>query len=99
MENIWRYRRLTWRIKMALEKTITTIHGFEAVNAYHRVEGLTLLNKTEIRFHVRSYKTANDPFFQEQILSSPYDLDGDNPIKQAYKYLKTLPEFQNAEDC
>jgi hypothetical protein len=24
---------------------------------------------------------------------------GDNYIKQAYEYLKTLPEFINAEDC
>jgi hypothetical protein len=27
------------------------------------------------------------------------DLDGPNPIKQAYEYLKTLPEFSDAEDC
>jgi hypothetical protein len=27
------------------------------------------------------------------------DLDGPNPIKQAYEHLKTLPEFQGAEDC
>ena len=29
----------------------------------------------------------------------PYDLDGENPIKQAYQHLKTLPEFEGAEDC
>ena len=29
----------------------------------------------------------------------PYDLDGENPIKQAYEYIKTLPEFEGAEDC
>jgi hypothetical protein len=27
------------------------------------------------------------------------DLDGPNPIKQAYEHLKTLPEFANATDC
>jgi hypothetical protein len=27
------------------------------------------------------------------------DLDGDNFIKQAYKHLKTLPEFSGAIDC
>lgn len=27
------------------------------------------------------------------------DLDGPNPIKQAYEHLKTLPEFADAVDC
>jgi hypothetical protein len=27
------------------------------------------------------------------------NLSGDNFIKQAYTYLKTLPDFENAEDC
>jgi hypothetical protein len=29
----------------------------------------------------------------------PYDIEGDNPIKQAYEHLKTLPEFEGAIDC
>jgi len=29
----------------------------------------------------------------------PIDLDGPNPIKQAYLHLKTLPEFADAIDC
>jgi hypothetical protein len=29
----------------------------------------------------------------------PLDLNGPNPIKQAYEYLKTLPEFTDATDC
>jgi hypothetical protein len=28
-----------------------------------------------------------------------YDINGENPIKQAYLYLKTLPEFASATDC
>jgi hypothetical protein len=40
---------------------------------------------------------------KDQILDSvsiefPYDLNGPNPIKQAYLYLKTLPEFADAVD-
>lgn len=27
------------------------------------------------------------------------DMEGDNPLKQAYEHLKTLPEFEGAEDC
>lgn len=29
----------------------------------------------------------------------PLDLNGLNPIKQAYEHLKTLPEFAGATDC
>ena len=28
-----------------------------------------------------------------------YDINGENPIKQAYLHLKTLPEFATATDC
>jgi hypothetical protein len=84
---------------MALSKTTTTIHGFEAVDAYHRVEAVALPNKNEITFHVRSYSDTDKPFFAEQILTAAYDLDGENPIKQAYDHLKTLPEFAGAIDC
>jgi hypothetical protein len=27
------------------------------------------------------------------------DMNGENPIKQAYEHLKTLPEFADAVDC
>jgi hypothetical protein len=84
---------------MALKKTTTTVHGFEAVDAYHRVEAVSLIGKDQIRFHVRSYAAPDKPFFQEQVLSAPYGLSGGNPIAQAYAYLKTLPEFEGAVDC
>ena len=43
-------------------------------------------------------------FISEQIIITKfYDFDtnltGDNAIKQAYMYLKTLPEFAGATDC
>lgn len=28
-----------------------------------------------------------------------YDINGANPIAQAYEHLKTLPEFSGAQDC
>jgi hypothetical protein len=84
---------------MALEKTVTTPHGFKAIDAYHRVEAVSLINKEQISFHVRSYVSQDKPFFAEQVLSSEYVLDGQNPIKQAYEYVKTLPDFANATDC
>jgi hypothetical protein len=84
---------------MALTKTVSTVHGLQAVNAYHRVEAVRLESKTAISFHIRSYTATDKPFFEESVLSCAYALDGDNPIKQAYDHLKTLPEFAGATDC
>ena len=84
---------------MALEKTVTTSHGFKAVDAYHRVEGVQV-NKNTMTFQVRSYKDNSDfPHFADAVFGCSYDIDGNNPIKQAYAHLKTLPEFAGATDC
>lgn len=84
---------------MALSKTVTTNHGFEAVNAIHRVESLTLTSREDMKFHLRSYTAPDKPFFDEEIFEASYDIAGMNPIKQAYLHLKTLPEFDDAVDC
>jgi hypothetical protein len=84
---------------MALSKTVSTVHGLEAINAYHRVEGISLEGKESIKFHVRSYKQTDLPYFNEQVVSAAYDLAGANPIAQAYAHLKTMPEFAGATDC
>lgn len=84
---------------MALQKTIITLHGFEAKDAYHRVEALALSTKTEISFRVRSYKDQRATLaFDDAGYHCAYDIEGDNPIKQAYEHLKTLPEFAGAAD-
>ena len=90
---------------MALNKTTTTLQGFEAINAYYRIESLYLqkninqeTNKV-ISFRVCAYKDVAFPAFADNGYSCVYDITGENPIKQAYKYLKTLPEFANATDC
>jgi len=84
---------------MAISKTVVTVQGFTATNAYHRVESVSLVGKNEINFHVRSYVSTDKPFFTEEVLSCAYALDGDNPIKQAYTYIKTLSDFSGATDC
>jgi hypothetical protein len=85
---------------MAFTKTATTPCGFSAANAYHRVEGVKLDTKTSVSFRVRSYKeNSNIPHFEDVGYSCVYDLNGENPITQAYRYLKTLPEFEGAVDC
>lgn len=85
---------------MALEKTVTTPHGFEAEDAYHRVEALEIPTKNTISFLVRSYKQPHGvPFFTETRITAEYDIAGDNPIAQAYAAAKKQAEFADAKDC
>jgi hypothetical protein len=84
---------------MAIKKSVTTVQGFIASDAYHRVEAIRLLGKDKIEFHVRSYLEVSKPFFSDSIVSCAYDIDGENPLKQAYIYLKSTDEFANAQDC
>ena len=84
---------------MALKKTVQTNQGFEAIDAYHRVEMITIEGKNKISFYVRSYKDVTKPFFAEQLCSCRYDLQGANPIHQAYEHLKELTEFVDSIDC
>jgi hypothetical protein len=84
---------------MALNKTTTSSQGFEAINAYHRVEGLCLITNQMMTFRVHAYKDVSFPAFADNGYSCAYDINGENPIKQAYLHLKTLPEFATATDC
>jgi hypothetical protein len=84
---------------MALQKTTVTDHGFEAVNAYHRVENIFFVNKMQMSFCVRSYKTPSNSSFAENTYIAPYVVDGENPYKQAYKFVKATEQFSEAVDC
>lgn len=84
---------------MAIAKTVTTPHGIEVNNAYHRVEGITLPSKDKMQFRVRASLDGVKPHFSDEQHECAYDIDGDNPIKQAYIHLKALPEFEGATDC
>ena len=84
---------------MAITKSIVTAHGLEIAEAYHRVECVALDGKNRLRFHLRRYKDPQLPFFAEEVVLCEYDINGANPIAQAYAHLKTLPEFADAQDC
>jgi hypothetical protein len=43
--------------------------------------------------------TNNTNKLAQRSFEFQYDLNGPNPIKQAYLHLKTLPEFADAVDC
>lgn len=81
---------------MALQKT-TTFNGINVPNAYIRVwrfEG----NKSTLSVGVEYCATATDVRFNSVTYQVPFVLTGDNPIRQAYEHLKTLPDFEGATD-
>jgi len=82
---------------MAISKNIELDNGVKVDGAYLRVEHLTL-TKDSMTFQLRKYVVADGPFFSEDVVTAPYILEGENPFKQAYKHLKTLPEFADAVD-
>mgnify|MGYP003650883764 CR=1 FL=1 len=84
---------------MAIKKTTITQQGFNAVDAYHRVEGAQV-SKDTMTFQVRSYKDNSGlPHFADASFNCAYNIAGNNPISQAYNYLKTLEEFSSGIDC
>jgi len=85
---------------MALKQKISTVSGIEVDDAYHRVERVTLVNKTSITFAVNAYKDSEiEAYITSKFYSCDYDISGKNPMAQAYDHLKTLPEFSGATDC
>lgn len=84
---------------MALAKDISTPFGFDVSGAYHRIEQVRLESKTSMRFCVRAYADVSASAVVNAEFVAVYDLNGENPIRQAYLYLKTLPEFAGATDC
>lgn len=83
---------------MALKKTVQTEFGFDVQNAYIRVEGVRV-EKNKMQFQIRTSADGVKPHFSDVGRECVYILDGENPIKQAYEHLKTLPEFAGATDC
>jgi len=84
---------------MAIKKTIITVYGLQAIDAYHRVEGVQLIGKDKVSFQLRAYADVDFAAVSDQSFECSYDLIGNNPIAQAYSYLKTLSEFADANDC
>jgi hypothetical protein len=68
---------------------------------YIRVDAVHLANnKTEdsLKRAIAEVSFLGEGIKGERKISFPYNIDGDNPIKQAYLHLKTLPEFADATD-
>lgn len=83
---------------MALKKDIV-IKGVPVAGAYIRVRGFTG-NKNGVTAFIDYKASADQEFsFHESHVNFELDLNGGNPVEQAYVFMKTLPEFADAEDC
>lgn len=87
---------------MAFTKTSTLVNNFQEFStfedAYLKVISFSGSKET-ISFALGTFKEKDGVLLQKQEYVFAIDLDGPNPIKQAYEYLKTLPEFADATDC
>lgn len=84
---------------MALKKTVVMFDGKQIVDAYFRIDSLTVHPTEAMSFCIRGYENVSKPSFIEFVMSCPYRLLGENPLVQAYNYAKTTPEFEGCEDC
>lgn len=84
---------------MAFKKTITIFGDIEVNNAYLRIENISIFEKTKLIFSIAGRKTPESTIINSKEYTCDYDISGENPIKQAYLHLKTLPEFADATDC
>jgi hypothetical protein len=67
-------------------------------NAYWRVEQV-IFSKLEATATVNAYNFPGKTLLASRLLVFVPTINDQNPIKQAYLHLKTLPEFSDATDC
>jgi hypothetical protein len=84
---------------MALQKS-TEIMGLSTKNAYYQVVSVKELGKNGAIAVVHGFTNdSKEHSFYKNEFAFAYDMSGENPIKQAYEYIKTLPEFADAVNC
>ena len=89
---------------MALFKSVPTNFGGNVNTSYHRVESLSIVGKSQLSFTLASFfvepkKTPIEPM-SKSILTCSYDMESsENPFQQAYSHIKSLPEWDGADDC
>ena len=87
---------------MALSKTVQLPNNFGEVstfqNAYIRVDRIEIVG-ISCNATVSIYATKKGNAVSCNVYELLIDRSGPSHIKQAYEHLKTLPEFEGAEDC
>lgn len=81
---------------MALSKD-TTFKGLSVQGAYFKVTQART-TKDSLEYDVACMVNAQSTGLFSETKFCAYDINGNNPIKQAYDNLKSLPEFSDAED-
>lgn len=81
---------------MALQKTVE-FNGIQVQDAYIKISEFSG-SKTRITFKVATSASSGEPAFKKEAYTCTYDIDGENPIRQAYEFLKVQPEFAGATD-
>lgn len=85
---------------MALTKDTIMANGIAVNGAYIRAQHVSISDKTKGLVTLGYYvNNAAESAFQSQSFEFDYKIEGANPIEQAYKQIKTLPEFSGAKDC
>lgn len=82
---------------MALSMS-TTFRGIQVADAYWKVASISG-NKSLLEIVVTASASRGQVAFDSRSMTFAYNLDGANPIAQAYAHLKSLPEFAGATDC
>jgi len=85
---------------LAMSLTVGNVYlgNPQSIEIYCRVD-LAQVSKTSGHARVSFTNNENSEHLGGLQVDFNYDLEGENPIKQAYQHLKTLPEFEGAEDC
>jgi hypothetical protein len=85
---------------MALSKQLDYEPSGGNSNMYWRIEEVRITDKTNLLIVIRARRTADtDYHLDERVFEAAYDINGANPLAQAYAYVKALPEFASATDC
>lgn len=79
-------------------KINATHKGINVNGAYCKISNVDL-TKSVMDFKLEKRATESSEAFSVSEFTCPYDITGENPIKQAYEHLKKLPEFADAQDC
>ncbi|MNF53962.1 hypothetical protein D3C84_353710 [compost metagenome] len=84
---------------MAIQLAVEYL-GVHVASAYIKVASVAIYEgKAEVAINIWYCASAGVAPFKEGRQVVPYVLEGDNPFKQAYEYLKTQPEFEGGTDC
>lgn len=66
--------------------------AYARVSEYHGT-------KSRMSFVVAWSETLGTDMLRQDTYMCDLDINGENPVRQAYLHLKTLPEFTTATDC